>query len=329
MTIKEAILKSLEDLKKPSTSLEVYDQVMLKDYYPHFKTKDTPQNTVSSQIGDFIRKSDNRVKRIIFDNNVFGYYLSKDEHLFDSIVLSGATSSPSSVQSVKKEKYEERDLHTLLATYLKSHNISSKTIYHEKSKNSKDKNQKWIHPDMVGVAFLRLENENSQALQRSVNNNDTFKINSYELKREINTDYELKEAFFQAVSNSSWANHGFLVAFYINESLSDEIKRLNQSFGIGVIELKANPFESKLHHPALYKKLDFKTIDKLCKINKDFNGFIAHTEKVLTSPQKYADGAEKGLISFCDKPLSTDTEIEKYCLEKNIPIDKDGDEQIK
>ena len=58
MTIKEAILKSLEDLKKPSTYLEVYDQIMLKAYYPPFETKDTPQNTVSSQIGDFIRKSD-------------------------------------------------------------------------------------------------------------------------------------------------------------------------------------------------------------------------------------------------------------------------------
>ncbi|NVK86109.1 MAG: hypothetical protein HWE21_17410 [Cytophagia bacterium] len=326
MTIKEAILKSLEDLKKPSTYLEVYDQIMLKGYYPHFETKDTPQNTVSSQIGDFIRKSDDRVKRIILDNNVFGYYLSKDEHLIDSEVLSGATASNTTI--VKKASYEERDLHTLLATYLNFHNISSKTIYHEKSKNSKDKNQKWIHPDMVGVAFLKLKNENSRALQRTVNNNDTFKINSYELKKEINTDYELKEAFFQAVSNSTWANHGFLVAFYINESLEDEIKRLNQSFGIGVIELKANPFESKLHHPARYKKLDFKTIDKLCKINNDFNEFIAHTEKVLTSPPKYADGAEKGLISFCDQPLITDSEIEKYCLDKNIPFEKDEDENM-
>lgn len=329
MTIKEAILKSLEDLKKPSTYLEVYDQIMLKGYYPHFETKNTPENTVSSQIGDFIRKSDNRVKRIILDNNVFGYYLSKDEHLIDSVVLSGATASTTTTTTVKKAKYDERDLHRLLATYLNFHNISSKTIYHENSKNSKDKNQKWIHPDMVGVTFLKLENKNSQALQRTVNNNDTFKINSYELKKEINTDYELKKAYFQAVSNSTWANNGFLVAFYINESLSDEIMRLNQSFGIGVIELKANPYESKLHHPAHYRKLDFKTIDKLCKINNIFSEFIVHTEKVLTSPIKYADGAEKGLISFCDKPLSTDSEIEEYCLGKNIPVDKDDEEHIK
>lgn len=299
---------------------------MAKDYYPHFKSKDTPENTVSSQLGDFIRKSDSRVKRIKLPDGVFGYYLTKHEALIGIERLTGTTDSDLVKSTDSKKSYNERDLHTLLATYLKSHDIISKTIFHEKSSSKKDKNQKWVHPDMVGIAFLKLENSNSQALQWTVNRNDTFKINSYELKKEINTDYELKESFFQAVSNSSWANHGFLVAFYINESLHDEIKRLSQAFGIGVIELKSNPFESQLLFPSAYKELDFKTIDKLCKINDEFEMFIKHTEKVMSAEPKYREDAERGHERYCDKPLLTDSDILKYCKDKNIPIESTSEE---
>jgi hypothetical protein len=321
MTIKEAILKSLEDLQKPSNYLEVYKQIMNRGYYPHFETKDTPENTVSAQLGDFIRKSDTRVKRIKLPSGMFGYYLTKNEQVIGTDILTGTTESVLIKTSNEEKTYDERDLHRLLATYLKSHNIDSKTIYHEKSSIKKDKNQKWVHPDMVGIAFLKLENSSSQALQWTVNRNDTFKLNSYEIKKEINTDYELKESFFQAVSNSSWANHGFLVAFYFNESLHDEMKRLSQAFGIGVIELKANPYESQLLFPSNYKDLDFKTIDKLCKINREFEQFIEHTEKIMSADAKYREDAETGLQTFCDKPLLTDSEIEKYCKDKHIPIE--------
>ena len=168
-------------------------------------------------------------------------------------------------------------------SYLKSQNIYSKTIFHEKSANSKDDHQKWIHPDMLGIDFLNLKNSVSNALLKVINKSDAFNLISYELKREIKSDYELKKCFFQAVSNSSWANYGYLVAFEFSDSLSDEMERLNQSFGIGIIELNANPYQSKILFPAIYKDLDFKTIDKLCKINKEFEQFI---EQALASKDK-------------------------------------------
>ena len=140
-----------------------------------------------------------------------------------------------------------------------------------------------------------------------------------ELKKEINSDSELKKAFFQAVSNSSWANYGFLVAFEFSDSLNEEIGRLNQSFGIGIIELNANPYQSKILFPATYRDLDFKTIDKLCKMNKEFEKFIEQTEKLMTATEKYVSGAEKELDEFCDNYFANDTEIEEYCKEKNIP----------
>ena len=156
-----------------------------------------------------------------------------------------------------------------------------------------------------------------------INKSDSFNISSYEIKREIKSDYELKKCFFQAVSNSSWANYGYLVAFDIGDNLKEEMERLSQSFGIGVIELNANPFKSEILYPAKYKDLDFITIDKLCEINLEFKKFISLSEALLTATKKYAEGAEKSFIDFCDSFLSTDTEVKNYCLDKNIPLEKE------
>ena len=181
---------------------------------------------------------------------------------------------------------------------------------------------------MVGVNFLNLKNKVSQTFLKVINRADTFKLTSYEIKKEINTDYELKKCFFQAVSNSSWANYGYLVAFDINSSLSEEMERLNQSFGIGIIELKSNPFESRVLYSAKYKELDFKTIDKLCKINKDFEKFIEHVETVLTADKEnYVVSSKLMLKNFCDTYLIKDAEIEEYCIEKNIPTEGFKDHQ--
>jgi hypothetical protein len=328
MTLKEAVIKSLDDIGGLTNYSEVLNHIIAKKYFD-FGSGKTPGSTVSASLGDFIRNGDTRVKRIKREGGTFSYYLTKNEHNIGIDVLTGVTESVTATETqdatVKKndktKTFDERDLHKLLATFLKTHGIDSKTIFHEKSSNSKDKHQKWIHPDMVGIAFMKLQTQASQAFLKTVNRDDTFKLNSYEIKKEINSDYDLKESFFQTVSNSSWANHGYLVSFDINNSLHDEMKRLNQSFGIGIIELKANPYESKVLFASKYKDLDFKTIDKLCKINADFTKFIEQTEKILTATDKYINAAEKELEEFCDKCLSSDAEIEKYCKEKYIPTE--------
>jgi len=207
-----------------------------------------------------------------------------------------------------------------LSSYLKNTDTYSKTIFHEQS-NGKDNNQIWTHPDMVGIKFINLQTKVSQNFLKSINRVDTFKLSSYELKREINSDSELKKAFFQAVSNSSWANFGYLVAFEFSDSLNEEMARLNQSFGIGIIQLNANPYQSKVLYPAVFRDLDFKTIDKLCKMNKEFEKFIEQTEKLMTASEKYVSGAEKELDEFCDSYFSNDTEVEIYCKEKHIQIE--------
>lgn len=101
------------------------------------------------------------------------------------------------------------------------------------------------------------------------------------------------------------------------------MERLNQSFGIGIIELDANPFQSKILFPATYRDLDFKTIDKLCKMNKEFQQFIEQIDKLLTASDRYYKSTEKELDEFCDIYFESDSDVEKYCNEKNIPINKE------
>lgn len=325
MTIKEAILKSLDDLNRLTNYMEIYQHMVQHKYYI-FKEAKTPQATISAQLGEFIRKGDTRVKRIKQPNGSYSYYLTKNEQHIGIETLIEVSESTKAKPKEKIQSYNERDLHKLLSSYLKNTGIYSKTVFHEQSKYSNENNQIWTHPDMVGIKFLNLQSKASQNFLKSINRVDTFKLSSYEIKKEINSDTELKKSFFQAVSNSSWANYGYLVAFEISDSLSEEMERLNQSFGIGIIELKANPYQSRILYQAKYRELDFKTIDKLCKINRDFEKFIDHTEKLMTAEERYYKSTEKELEEFCDDFFKNDSEIEKYCIEKHIPIETEESE---
>lgn len=196
MTIKEAILKSLDDIKGLSNSTEICNHILENKYFD-FAAK-TPTATVSAQLGDFIRNGDTRVKRIKQESGIYAYYLTKDEQNIGIDILTSTVESATIKKIDKSKTYDERDLHKLLSSYLKNIGIYSKTIFHEQS-NGKDSNQIWTHPDMVGIRFLNLQTKVSQNFLKAINRVDTFKLSSYEIKKEINSDTELKKAFFQAV----------------------------------------------------------------------------------------------------------------------------------
>ena len=184
-------------------------------------------------------------------------------------LLSGTNYSTPSipVQNITEQKktFDERSLHKLFCSYLRTRNIYAKTIYHEKSSSRVDSAQKWVHPDIVGVQFEEFKNDATLSLLKASEPKESVHIYSYELKRKIDSDYTLKQCYFQALSNSSWANFGYLVAFEINDDLAEEMERLNNAFGIGIILMQAN--DSKILYPAHEKGLDYKTIEKLNNLN--------------------------------------------------------------
>ena len=332
MTLKEAVLKTLGELEKPAKSSEIYEHILSKQYYKSLGK--TPENTNSAKIRifttltQFIKEGDKRIRRIKPDGGgVYVYYLTKHEKKIETASLpistqqeeKGTANAKTETYVEKTETYAEKDLHKLLSTYLKNTQTYSKTISHEQSKSGKDNNQIWTHPDMVSIKFLKSQTQISQNFLKSINSSATFTLSSYEVKKEITSDAELKKTFFQAVSNSSWANYGYLVAFEFSDSLTGEMERLNQSFGIGIVELNANPYQSKILFPAKYRELDITTMDKLCKVNKDFAEFIEQIEKLMTAQERYYKAIEREFEEFCDSYFETDTDIEKYCRDKNIP----------
>ncbi len=318
MTIKEATLLSLEDFPYGAIMREVYENILKKRIFQFSKEAQTPDATVSALLGEMVRKGDVRVKRFKNDKNIFCYYLSKYSENIEN-----KKSTP-----IKKKKhpssFSERELHSLLCSYLNYNGITAKTIFHEKSYKAEE-HQKWIHPDIVGAKFIEQKNLTCNALYKAISKKDSLRLYSYELKKKIENDYDLKKCFFQAVSNSSWANYGYLVSFDINTELKDELARLNHSFGIGFILLKANPYESQIWFEAKDRRLDFTTIDKLCEINPDFREFIKLVEATLTADDKHFKSSKAALINICDKYPSTDSEIQKYCKEHHIPL---GNEEI-
>ncbi len=175
----------------------------------------------------------------------------------------------------------ERNLHpflTYMACYNENLKCYTKTIFHEGSSKSPKGMDRWLYPDMVGVRFLHAElsNENLIAFSKKF---DTLpvKLVSFELKKEISVN-NCRECYFQAISNSSWANEGYLVGHHIdthNPKLMDLLKRLHASFGIGVIDLRTDEDKSAILLNAKYKeKIDYIVALELSEKNEEFSGFL-------------------------------------------------------
>lgn len=84
----------------------------------------------------------------------------------------------------------------------------------------------------------------------------SVRLLSFELKRALGFG-NLRESFFQTVSNSSWANESYLVAVEVSEEeeFRKELSRLSTSFGIGVIKLcLGDPHSSEIIFPAKYRE---------------------------------------------------------------------------
>ncbi|SEA89864.1 HTH domain-containing protein [Acidovorax soli] len=179
-------------------------------------------------------------------------------------------------EKVSKFPYKERQIHPFLSRFAHYalRGVYCKTIFHETS--SKKSYAEWLHPDMVGFWFP-FEDYNKELLALSGNGMSIARFFSFELKREI-TFGNLRESFFQAVSNSSWAHEGYLAAPNIDDSeeLRDELARLSGSFGIGVVELDlADPQKSQVLFPAKVKDaIDWDGANKLAKENPDFRKFL-------------------------------------------------------
>lgn len=253
--------------------------VICKDKFNKSTTSNNPVATLQASILTSI-KNDNKTP-FFMDTDADGFiiYGLKDIHRRDQDV-------ECTIQAIINGKRKERDLHPFLAYHQHYYNNQTltKTIFHEKSQRSKKGINGWTFPDMVGVQFHFLDwGDKLTNVAEKITYGDLFKLISYEIKLELNFS-NFREAFFQTLSNSGWANEAFLVARQIesDEEFRRELKQLSVEHGVGIIELNDNPDNSfVLFQPTTRPKAITERIKKLKDLNIDFETFLKGIEDSL------------------------------------------------
>jgi len=185
---------------------------------------------------------------------------------------------------------KECDLHPILAKFaFDRFNVYSKTINALKTKNRGNKINRWSNPDIAGINFSLLNLNNlfqSEVEKQGLISNKVAQFFSFELKLKIDKS-NLTECYFQAVSNSSWANFGYLAVGDLDKDKNfiSNLIRLNSGYGIGVIHLNiSDPEKSEIIVSAREReKVDINFMNYLSSINKDFYIFIEDSKKIIDS----------------------------------------------
>ena len=180
--------------------------------------------------------------------------------------------------STTTNAFAECDLYPILINYLKSEfKLFCQRIDEKRSKNSRGSGgNQWLHPDVV--AMQPVDKEWNELIRSCVKQGagQSVRLWSFEVKKELNGS-NARKSFFQAVSNSSWANEGYLVATSISDStVEQELRMLSALHGIGVILLNTeNPSESEMILPARARaEIDWQSVNRILVENEDFKDYI-------------------------------------------------------
>lgn len=194
----------------------------------------------------------------------------------------------------------ESDMYPILSEYLRDElGVYSKRIDERKSSNSlKSGSNQWLYPDLVGMEDLFTSwDDDVQRLVKETSHQHAS-LWSFEVKVKVNRS-NLRQVYFQAVSNSTWANFGYLVAGEIsgNDTMS-ELRMLHGLHGIGVIQLDVeNPSESQILIPARERSdIDWATCSRISKENRDFRDYLKLVRQFYQTGDPRKERWDKGTV---------------------------------
>lgn len=187
----------------------------------------------------------------------------------------------------------EHDLYPLLTTFLWAEwGLYSKRIDEKTASNRHGpQGNRWLFPDLVAMEDLTTELVPELRSLFDTSRAKKVRLWAFEVKLLLNRS-NVREAFFQTVSNSSWANLGYLVAADIEtDEAKRELRMLSALHGVGVIRLdKDNPSESEVLIPARERaEIDWANANRLAAENKDFLSVV----KVVRQFHQTGDPHEK------------------------------------
>ncbi|QGP56599.1 hypothetical protein PsalMR5_04091 [Piscirickettsia salmonis] len=177
-----------------------------------------------------------------------------------------------------EKNISEHDLYPILMKYLQSeHSLYCLRIDEKRSKNNLGRGgNQWLHPDIVAMEAVAQKWHQHIKICISQGGGQSVRLWSFEVKKVLDMG-NVRKSFFQAVSNSSWANEGYLVAMSIADSHAhQELCMLSALHGIGVILLSVeNPSESELLLPAQKRSvIDWQSVNRIVEENADFKDFF-------------------------------------------------------
>lgn len=294
MTFLELVQKTLEAIGKPLSADEIWEKAQELGIAQQLSTTGkTPIATLSARIYVDMRDNPSSILCIMSKRPTrFGF---KKWMSTPQVTEPQATEDVRNAPDKVAAKYRERDLHPVL-TYFAYYFMKTllKTINDKISKGRPKGKSEWMHPDMVGLDISSIKEFDKGVLKFSNQINQTpITVYSFEIKKYLDFS-NLRESYFQAVSNSKWANKGYLVCAEINQNdsdLMDELRRLSTAYGIGLIKLDlANPDESKILFESSFNEvMDWDFINYLFGLNDDYKTFIQASVDVLKTEEVYKE----------------------------------------
>lgn len=282
--------ETLKKINRPLNAVEIWNEAKNLGLDTHLRTKsDTPWNSIRASISTELKKNPFETLFVKIDSDDEKFFLKG--YSYDEEDIKTKLDSKTAISENNTLKFKEKNLHPLLCAYISGNDhfeCMSKTIQSTGGEKGKAGFNQWQYPDMVGLRIPEKLEDLTWLIHDALNAN-IIKIYSFELKRDLNYN-NLRSHYFQAVSNSSWAHEGYLVAPIINDKpiFKEELKNLSAAFGIGIIKLNLESIhDSLILYPAHSKNhLDWNMINKLVRINTDFAEFIKNIKRSLES-RKY------------------------------------------
>lgn len=191
--------------------------------------------------------------------------------------------------AVAAEQRREHSLYAPLQAYLaESHGIVSKRIRESTSSNRRGRyGNRWLHPDIVGMMTPGLHWEDLVRQCSSAMPMRKAKLVSVEVKLVL-TASTVRESFFQAASNSLWANRAYLAATEVRgEDTLEELTVLCSLHGVGYIAIDPdNLSESRILIPARERdEVDWASANRIATENADFRAYLQQVLNYLHTGQ--------------------------------------------
>lgn len=283
-TVSDLIHDVLSDADEPMTVDELYEVACARELDKKLTIAGgLKKATLSTQLNAQSRDPSTDIQKVSSNPPRFA--------IAESQAASVSQPQPAKVPAIQAKKLvkNERDLHALLTTFVAADahfKCRTKTIRQETSSHGPKGSDQWSHPDLVGIYFPFEDYDGETVRLIDTMRDNPYRVFSFEMKWVLDTA-TLRSKYFQAVSNSSWANEGYLVAPVISddEAFLDDLSRLVNAFGIGVIRLDIQNIEqSEIMFPAqVRERLDWATVDRLVSMNKDFRAFVKDVHDTATT----------------------------------------------